>query len=466
MSERSPTFSVLRHGVFRWIWAGALLSNVGNWMEAVAQSWLVQRQTGSPFMVELLAASEFVPHALLLLAAGWLADHYDRRKVLLYGQVVMMIFAAALAVAAHLGLASPWVVIALAFAEGAAWATVTPAWQSLVPALVPRDELPQAIALNSVQFNTARLLGPMLAGALLSFASAALVFDLNVISFVGIVAVLALVRIPLLQPAAAPTTSGRMADSSGRMASRGGKLARSGGVRRALKWAWHERGPRRLILGLFMFALFAAPVQGLLPAMADSVLHVGAHGYGVLLSCLGAGAICGALTLSRLPRRYPRHHLIPLSMLAFSLCAMIYASARWPQLSAAALGVGGVFWVWSLASSSTAMQLLVPEELRGRAMSVLALATTGPLPVGHLLGGTVAHAFGVRAGVLLSAGALALFSAWSVWAREPAIDALEPRRPAVRGVRAALWEALTAASHRAQEVEPGVPPGSAEPLEE
>ena len=453
MSDRPhQTFSVLRHGVFRWIWAGALLSNVGNWMEAVAQSWLVQRQTGSPFMVELLAASEFVPHALLLLAAGWLADHYDRRKVLLYGQIVMMIFGAMLAVAAHLDLASPWVVIALAFAEGAAWATVTPAWQAMVPALVPRDELPQAIALNSVQFNTARLLGPMLAGALLSLASAALVFDLNVVSFVGIVAVLALVRIPALPLAAAPTT--------------GGRLQSSGGVRLALKWAWRERGPRRLILGLFMFALFAAPVQGLLPAMADSVLHVGAHGYGVLLSCLGAGAICGALTLSRLPRAYPRHHLIPLSMLAFSLCAMIYASARWPQLAAAALGVGGVFWVWSLASSSTAMQLLVPEELRGRAMSVLALATTGPLPIGHLLGGAMAHALGIRAGVLLSASVLAVFSAWSLWRREPGIDSMRPRGLEVRGLRGAVWEALTASSHRAQEVEPGVPPGSAEPLEE
>ncbi|TMA26759.1 MAG: MFS transporter [Deltaproteobacteria bacterium] len=177
--------------------------------------------------------------------------------------------------------------------------------------------------------------------------------------------------------------------------------------------------------------------------MADSVLHVGAHGYGVLLSCLGAGAIFGALTLARLPRSYPRHHLIPLSMLAFSLCAMTYASSRWPLLSGAALAVGGVFWVWSLASSSTAMQLLVPEHLRGRA-----------------------HAFGIRSGVLLTAGALALFSAWSAWAREPAIDLMQPALPEVRGLRQMLWEALTAASHRAQEVEPGMPPGSAEPVEE
>ena len=368
-----------------------MLSNVGNWMEAVAQSWLVQQQTASPFMVELLAASEFVPHALLMLAAGWLADHYDRRKLLLAGQALMMVFGAVLAVAAHLGLATPWVVIALAFAEGAA-------------------------------------------------------------SFVGILVVLALVRVPQAPLAAAATS--------------GGELKHTGGVRAAVKWAVHERGPRRLILGLFAFALLAAPVQGLLPAMADSVLHVGAHGYGVLLSCLGAGAIFGALTLARLPRSYPRHHLIPLSMLAFSLCAMTYASSRWPLLSGAALAVGGVFWVWSLASSSTAMQLLVPEHLRGRAMSVLALATTGPLPLGHLLGGTLAHGLGIRNGVLLTAGALALFSAWSAWAREPAIDLMQPALPEVRGLRQMLWEALTASSHRAQEVEPGMPPGSAEPVEE
>jgi len=441
-------FEVLRHRAFRWIWIGALVSNVGNWMEAVAQSWLVQQQTNSPFMVELLAASEFVPHAVLMLAAGWLADHYDRRKLLLLGQVTMMVLGAVLAVAAHLGWATPWVIIALSFAEGAAWATVTPSWQAIVPALVPREELPGAIALNSAQFNTARLLGPMIAGALLSAASAAFVFDLNVLSFLGIVAVLAVIKVPGAELAAAHTS--------------GGELVQTGGVKSALRWALHEPGPRRIILGVFAFSLLAAPVQGLLPAMADQVLHVGARGYGVLLSCLGAGAIVGALTLARLPRGYPRHHLIPLSTLAFALCALVYGVSPWPLLSAAALGVGGIFWVWSLASSSTAMQLLVPEGLRGRAMSVLALATTGPLPLGHLLGGTVAHAFGIRAGVLGSCGALAAFAAWSAWAREPAVDAMQLPPPTPRGFRAAVWEALTAASHRAQVGEPR----AAEPLED
>lgn len=453
MSDRSSsTFSVLRHGAFRWIWGASLVSNVGNWMEAVGQSWLVQQQTASPFMVELLAASEFVPHALLMLAAGWLADHYDRRKLLIAGQSLMMVFGAVLAVAAHAGFATPWVIIAISFAEGAAWASVTPSWQALVPALVPREELPAAIALNSAQFNSARLLGPMLAGTLLSIASAALVFDINVVSFLGIIVVLALVRVPQASLAAARTS--------------GGELKQTGGLKAGVKWALHEPGPRRLILGLFMFAMLAAPVQGLLPAMADSVLHVGAHGYGVLLSCLGAGAICGALTLARLPRTYPRHHLIPLSMLAFSLCAMTYATSRWPVVSGMSLAIGGIFWVWSLASSSTAMQLLVPEELRGRAMSVAALATTGPLPLGHLLGGTLAHVFGIRAGIWLTACALAIFSAWSAWAREPGIDLMKPALPEVRGLRALLWEALTASSHRAQEVEPGMPRGSAEPVEE
>ena len=441
-------FGVFRHGAFFWIWIGALVSNVGNWMEAVGQSWLVQQQTGSPFMVELLAASEFVPHAVLMLAAGWLADHYDRRKLLLAGQSTMMVLGAVLAVAAHLGWATPWVIIGISFAEGAAWASVTPSWQALIPAVVPRAELPAAIALNSAQFNTARLVGPMIAGALLSAVSAAVVFDVNVVSFIGIVVVLALVRVPKAELAAAHTS--------------GGELKHSGGITPALRWALHGRGPRRIILGVFAFALLAAPVQGLLPAMADQVLHVGARGYGILLSCLGAGAVAGALTLARLPRTYPRHHLIPLSMLGFALCALVYGSSRWPLVSGAALAVGGVFWVWSLASSSTAMQLLVPESLRGRAMSVLALATTGPLPLGHLVGGSVAHALGIRSGVLVSCGALAAFAAWSAWAREPGIDAMELPPPPPRGFRAALWEALTAASHRAQLGEPR----AAEPLEE
>ncbi|TMA89121.1 MAG: MFS transporter [Deltaproteobacteria bacterium] len=441
-------FAVLRHPAFRWIWLGALVSNTGNWMEAVAQSWLVQQQTGSPFMVELLAASEFVPHAVLMLAAGWLADHYNRRKLLLAGQSVMMVLGAVLAVAAHLGWATPWVIIAISFAEGAAWASVTPSWQAVIPALVPRSELPSAIALNSAQFNTARLLGPMIAGALLSAASAAFVFDLNVVSFIGIVVVLAAIRVPEAELAAAHTS--------------GGELMQSGGIRPALRWAVYEPGPRRIILGVFAFALLAAPVQGLMAPMADEVLHIGAHGYGILLSCLGAGAIAGALTLARLPRSYPRHHLIPLSMLAFALCALVYGGSRWPLLSGAALVVGGVFWVWSLASSTTAMQLLVPERLRGRAMSVLALATTGPLPLGHLLGGTVAHALGIRAGILVSCGVLAAFCAWSTLAREPGIDDMKLPPPPARGLRAALWEALTAASHRAQVAEPR----AAEPLED
>ena len=446
-------FAVLRHGAFRWIWLGSLTSNVGNWMETVAQAWLVQRQTQSPFLVELLSAAEFIPVALLALPAGAVADRYDRRKLLLFGQTAMMVMAAVLAVLTHLGYATPAVIIALAFLEGASWASVMPAWQALVPALVPREELPSAIALNSAQFNAARLLGPMLAGGLLTAAGAAAVFDINVVSFVGIVVVLALVRVPAQPLREAPT--------------RAGVLQKQGGVREALSWTLRQAGPRRILLGLFMFALLAAPVQGLLPVYADELLHVGAHGYGALLSCLGAGAIAGALTLARLPAAYPRHHLIPLAMLGFALCAMLYASSSSFLLSGVALTAGGVFWVWSLASSNTAMQLLVPDQLRGRAMSVLALANTGALPLGHLLGGTLAHWYGARAATVITSAGLACFSLWSAWAREPAIDAMEgtfPPQP--RGVRAAVWEAFTAASHRAQAVDSRAPGGAAEPVEE
>lgn len=408
---RGP-FAVLRHTAFRWIWLGALVSNVGNWMETVAQAWLVQRQTGSPFLVELLATAEFVPSVLLMLWAGHLADRLDRRKMMLWGQAGMMVLAGALAALTHAGLATPWVIIGIAFLQGATWTMVLPAWQSLLPSLVPRPDLPAAIALNSAQFNLARLTGPVLAGALLAASSAALVFDLNTLSFLAIVAAVALVKLDPSLTRPSPPAPVRPE----------GEAPAESGVREALRWATSTPGPRRLLLGVAVFSVFAAPVQGLLAVVADAVLDVGARGYGVLLASLGAGAIGGALSLAQLSPRTPRHHLIPLSMLGFALCALVLGTSHSMARSCVALAVAGVFWVWSLSSSTTAMQLLVPERLRGRGMSVMTLAALGPLPLGHLLGGALAHWFGASLAVTACAVVLCLFGAWASWFREPGID--------------------------------------------
>jgi MFS family permease len=441
LPSRSP-FAVLRHPAFRWIWLGALVSNVGNWMETVGQAWLVQQQTSSAFLVELLAAAEFAPAVVLTLWAGQLADRYDRRKLVLFGQVAMMLLAGLLALAAHLHLATPAVIIGIAFLQGAAWSSVLPAWQALTPSLVPRAELPQAIALNSAQFNTARLAGPVLAGALLTAAGAPLVFDLNTVSFAAIVAALFFLQLP----AEVTHPSSLRPEGEARPT-----------IAEAVRWATSQPGPRRLLVQVFFFSLLSAPVQGLLAPVADEVLHVGAHGYGVLLACLGAGAILGALLLGRLPPGYPRHHLIPLSMAGFALCALVHGLSNRMLLSCLALGVGGIFWVWSLSSSSTAMQLLVPERLRGGGMSVHGLAALGPLPMGHLLGGALAHWLGSHVAVAGMAGALALFSLWAIWDREPAVDGLPRTARKRRTVREALWEVVSAESHRGDSA---LPPGA------
>ncbi|MBS2022582.1 MAG: MFS transporter [Deltaproteobacteria bacterium] len=438
---RGP-FKVLRHPAFRAIWLGALVSNVGNWMEGVGQSWEVQRQTGSPFLVELLASSEFIPSLLLTLFAGHLADRLDRRKLVLWGQAGLMVQAAVLAALAHFKLASATVIIVVSFLEGAAWTLVQPAWQALMPSLVPREELPQAIALNSAQFNVARLSGPVLAGAILAVSSAAFVFDLNALSFVAILAALFFVRID------AAITKPKH-DAVQPFPEKESLAEEERGVKHAIRWALTTPGPRRLLLGISVFSFLAAPVQGLMAVYADDLLHVGPHGYGFLLGSLGFGALCGALSLSQLPKSYPRHHLIPLSMVAYAMAAVAYGFSQWMLLSCAALAVAGVFWVWSLSSSSTAMQLLVPERLRGRGLSVLTLATMGPLPMGHLLAGAIAHQTNARVAVVGFTILLAVFAMWASFSREPGIDggaksANRKSRDFLEEVR----EMFTAESHR------------------
>lgn len=423
-------FRALKHRAYLFVWIGSLLSNIGTWMENVGQGWVVASQTHSPFQVELLSFAQFIPIIFLAIPAGILADRYNRRKILMNAQIAMCFFAIVLAVVAHLGKATANLVILITFLEGTAYAFNGPAWQSVVPHLVPRKDLESAIALNSIQYNLARLIGPALAGIIVARFGFAYAFDVNAVSFLAVIAAIAFAKIELTAP--------KMAEDKERRPLSG-----------AFLWVYQNRGARRIIISLTLFAIFGAPLQGLMPFFASDILKIGPSGLGILLACLGAGAVSGAFLLGKFPTYYPRHHLIPLSMFILGILEMIYSQSLNMYLSCFLLYVLGIFWLWCLISCNTAMQLLVPDHMRGRAMSILIVANLGMLPFGHLIGGGLATYVGPRKTLLITSFFMALVGFITLLRRVPEIDGMVKSRRKIP-LRYFFSEVVLASSHRAE----------------
>ncbi len=429
---------VLRHRHYRALWCGAAVSSFGSWMEAVGVQWLVAEQTGSTMMMGWLATAQMGPTLVLGVVGGLAADRYDRRALLLASQAVLMAVAGALTLCAWFGVATPGVMMGLMLLHGIASAFAIPAWQTLTPNLVPREELSRAIALNSMQFNLARVAGPAAAGVLLATHGAAAVFLVNTLTFVGAMAgVMAIPPVP-------PQREERSESAWMR-------------VRRAFGWVFANVGPRRVFWGLLLLSVLAGPLLRMLPLFVSEVFHRAEPAFGLLLSLMGVGAVAGVIGMKFIPRWYPLHHQVPLSI---ALCGgLITGFALAPSMAwAGSLIAGvGVVWVWSFSASITAMQLLVHDSMRGRVMSVINTAVIGAMPFGSLLasavGDPVAAALG--RGVDLSArvgvGALALVLAGAgvvmlVW-RTPEIDGLGPGEPGYER-RPGLWRGITGSGHR------------------
>src|SRR6266536_2590165 len=381
---------VFRHRPFLIFWIGACISNIGNWTENAAQSWAVTTQTmGNPqqgLLVEILQFADFCPVLLLALIAGVISDRVNRKIWLIALQTAACALGTGLAVAAFLGRATPWVVILFTFLEGIVWALNGPVFLLVVPSLVPRAELDRALALNSVQFNMARLCGPMLAAALIGAVGVAGAFAFNACTFLPLLIAL-LLAIPGTPPPSRPKTASVTED-----------------IREGLKFVWTSPGTRRLTLMGVVFMFLAAPLQGLLPVFAQSVLKGGPALFGLMLSAIGLGSILGAFLLSCVPSYYPRHHLIPLAMCAFA-----------------------AIWLLSLNPSNTANQLLATDANRGRVLSIMLLAQQGGMPLGHLCAGFLTHYMSAPWVLRLMLGALLVVTIVFLLVREPAIDNL-PRR--------------------------------------
>jgi MFS family permease len=430
----AKTLGVLRYRPFLLFWIGAFISNTGNWTENAAQSWAVTSQTvGDPhqgFYVEMLQFADFCPVLLLALVAGVISDRVNRKKWLIILQTSAGVLGAGLAVAAFMGQATPLVVIIFTFLEGIVWALNGPVFLAIVPSLIPRVDLHRALALNSIQFNMARLCGPMLAAGIIAVAGVAGAFALNTLTFLPLLFVLLFFIPGLPKPKRTQTTTMR-AD-----------------IREGLRFVWKHHGTRRLTIMGLIFMFLSAPLQGLLPVFAQSVLKGGPGLFGLMLSSIGLGSILGAFLLAYIPAYYPRHHLIPLSMSVFAAIGLLFSFSTVPALSLIILVASGTCWLLSLNSSNTANQLLATEENRGRVLSIMLLAQQGGMPLGHLFAGFLTHFMSPQWVLRLMFGTLLIVMPFFLFLREPAIDSMTRRSLKKLSIRAAIWEALTAASHR------------------
>jgi len=378
-----------RHRDFRLFWGGQFVSLIGTWMQSVGQSWLVLELTGSPLQLGLVNALQFAPILLLSAIGGALSDRFGKRRILLVTQATMMVQALVLAVLVRSGHVRYWHVAALATIYGLGRAIDIPARQSFISDLVGRADLPNAVALNSVVFNGARIVGPSVAGLIIARFDVAIAFFLNALSFVAVLAALLAMR-----------TEG-LPDPAGRLGLRESVMG-------ALSYAGATPTVSFTLMLLVAVSLLGLNFNVVVPLIARDVLHEGAQGFGLLMSALGVGAIVGAGGIALLRRDRP-----PFSLLAGSaalLCAGVagLALVQHLGLALAVLAVLGGLQIYFTTSCNTTLQLITPQSLRGRVMGLYALAFAGVTPFGSLLVGTLAEHLGVRAACAIggSAGAL------------------------------------------------------------
>jgi len=351
--------SALTYRDFRVLWLGAFTSSIGTWMQKVAQSWLVLTLTDSPFYLGLDAFLGELPILLFTLLGGVVADRRDRRSVLLVSQVVQLSTAFALAALVYVGAVKVWHILALSCITGTAQAFGGPAYQSLLPVLVRRDDMPNAIALNSAQFNLARIIGPLLAGVALATLGSAACFALNGVSFLFVIA--SLLMLHHRHVTVTPTQSV------------------AGEMRSGLSFVRHDPVILTMTFLALCTTLLAAPVLTLLPVVARDVFRLGPDGYSRLMAFSGAGAVLGALTTAWLGR----FHGLGVVLAAF-------ASSRVLHLSYALIFLGSIGLMMSFSLLTSLVQLAAPNDMRGRVVSIYMMAFRGGMPLGSLAAGYAA----------------------------------------------------------------------------
>lgn len=391
MPQKNSPLAPFQYGTFRALWSATLFSNLGGLVQTVGAGWMMATIANSDDMVALVQASTTLPVMIFSVAAGALADNFDRRRIMLTAQTLLLFISVALAAFAYLGMLTPWMLLGFTFLIGCGGALHNPSWQASMGDIVPRADLPAAVALNSMSFNLMRSIGPAIGGAIVAIAGAAFAFIFNAFSYCALI--LALWR---WQPQITKSTLPRETLGPAMVA--------------GLRYVAMSPSLLKVMFRGFLFGLSAIVILALLPLVARDLVDGTALTYGIMLGFFGIGAIGGALSSARLREYLGNEWLVRAAFTTFAISCVLLSLSRSIWLSCIFLFPAGLSWVLALSLFNVTVQLSTPRWVVGRALAFYQTATFGGMAAGSWLWGSVADGFGVPFALMVAAGVL-LFGA-------------------------------------------------------
>jgi MFS family permease len=390
-------FRVLQaHRNFRLFWIGQTVSLIGTWMQQVAQGWLALELSNRAFIVGLVSAASSLPILAFSLYAGVIIDRRDKLRLVTVAQVLLSIEAAILWWLVWSGRITIPLLFGLALLNGLISAIEIPARQSLIVDLVGRDDIVDAIALNSGGFNLARIVGPSIAAAVIAGIGLSWCFGINAMSYIAVIGCLVAIKLP---PFIRSETTIRAID----------------GFKEGIRYMRSRREVTGLMGVIAVYSIFGFQYLTMMPVIARDVLHTGAGGYGFLVTLVGIGALTGALTLAALSARVKRGKLFTVSAYSFATLLLIFSINRSPAVAGALLLVIGLTMMINGALANGILQSVVPDELRGRVMAAYVFVYVGFVPIGSLLAGWISSVFGVQWAIGSGAVIMLAYATWAFW---------------------------------------------------
>jgi MFS family permease len=394
----------LRHRDFRLFWTGNFLSNIGTWMQNIAQGWLVLQLTNSAFWLGVVGFSSSIPILLFALIGGVIADHVNKRRLLMVTQSAMMAFAFIMAGLAYFQIINVQEIMLLALGTGIAMSLNTPSYQALVPQLVPREDLTNAIAINSAQFNMSRVIGPTLGGFAMALVGVSGNFFLNGLSFLAVL--VALTRIRYAEPPV--PREGRLWEK----------------MTQGFVYVFRHPEMSSLVLLVGIGSLLAIPYLTFVPYFARDVLGTDEPGLGLLMACSGSGAFLGAITIAWLVGLRRRGRFVVRSSAGFFAAIIAFTFSRNFYLSGFLLMLAGYCMIITAATINSLLQHLAEDHMRGRVMSIYSTAFLGLPPIGCLIAGSLSHLFSAPH-VIAGMSALALLGSLGMYMGREGLQGLD-----------------------------------------